>query len=354
MLMPGCTWNRQEDKGEDILSDASLISYYERDGYDEVVIRNASGHEMARYILVDRSAADTPEIPDGAVEVRVPLRSIVTDSEVYSSALEELGADNKLTGMFDTSFVTSQKLKSNIDSGKILSLGSISNPNLEKVMDLSPDAILISYFDGMQASNLDQLGIPVIKMHDLQESTPLGRAEWIRFIGRLTGDGDMADKIYSEVKTNYQKATMPKENNAKPKVLTDLMYEGIWYVPGGNSYQAKLIADAGGDYFMNGNSTPVTLNLSAEQVLEQGSDADIWIIRHFGNASGLRSIIESDPVYKQFKAFKNGNIYFSDTSESGLFREFPFHPERLLDDYRIIFSGDTGAEPRYFKRLSLE
>lgn len=360
VLSISCNTTQQtEEYKENILNESELLALYSENGYDEVVISNTSGDEVAHYYLVNNASALPKDIPEGITVVNVPLKNVALDSEVYAGALEELNSSGVIKGMFDSQYVTSPTLKDAAENGRLTDLGNTSSPKTEKIVALHPDAILISYFDGMQTQNLDKLGIPVIKMYDLQESTPLGRAEWIRFLGRLVGRGDQADTIFNQVTKAYNELVAAGDsipNTAiRPKVLTDIMYEGVWNVPGGASYHSGIIKDAGGWYFKEGDVSPGSLKMSKEQVLLEGGDADIWLIRHYGDEEQLNTILSSDPIYQEIKALKEGNVYFSDTSTSGLFRDFPFHPEKLLKDYKLIFAGDSIGMielPVYYQKLN--
>lgn len=353
VLFGGCgRKDAHSGHGKNIMENAELIALYDRTGYDEVFIVAPNGDDVAHYILIDRNDSTPYEFPDGSEIIRVPVENAIVDSEVYASAMQELGVDTYIAGMLDPSYVTSPWLKSRLRKGKIKDVGQSLTPNTEKIIALSPDGILLSYYDGMQTQGIDKLGIPVIKMYDLQESTPLGRAEWMRFIGRLVGKEAESDSIFESVKDNYLELTKKQTLTfQKPKVLTEIIYNGTWSVAGGKSYHASLIRDSGGDYFKAKDKSAVTLNLQPEQVLADGGDADVWIIRFFGGGEQLRTLLSTDPLYGQIKAYKDGNIYYSDTSTSGMFREFPFHPDLLLKDYQLIFTNDTTNHLRYFKRL---
>ena len=353
--MYACGKEKSQVSADNIMGEAELITITEKNNYDEIIITNRKGERVGHYILSDKDSISPTGIEEDAEIIKVPLTSAILDSEVYAGAFEELGADKAIRGMFDTDFVTSPTLKKAIDDGQIINAGSSSTPNLEKIAVSSPEVVFISYFDGMQTQAIDKIGIPVIKMFDLQESTPLGRAEWIRFIGRLVGKKVQADSIYSEVKNHYlaEKQLSGGANtiSEKKKVLTETIYEGVWNVAGGKSYQACLIKDAGGKYFKEADATQMTLMLSPEVVLKDGADSDLWIIRYYGSGEELKRILDSDPIYKEIKALKDKNVYYSDTSTSGLFREFPFHPEKVLKDYRIIISGGPEEALTYFKPL---
>lgn len=348
-----CKKEAQEKEKGNIMLHSELIKIYEKNGFDEVIISDNKGNKKAHYILVSRSDTIMNDIPSDACVLRVPLTSAVLDSEVYAGALEELGSQDIIKGMLDADFVTSPSLKDAISKGKVARLGQPSSPDIEKITLLNPEAVFLSYFEGMQTQPIDKTGTPVLKMYDLQESTPLGRAEWIKFIGKLVGKDKEAKAIFKQVAHNYetQKKRVGHATDRK-KVITEIMYEGLWNVAGGKSYQSNMIKDAGGKYFKEGETSKVTLMLTPEQILKDGHDADVWIIRFYGNEAELRNVLNSDPIYKEIKAFRKGEIYFSDTSQSGLFREFPFHPDRLMGDYSTIFSNGTKENLKYFTKLN--
>lgn len=351
-----CGRSEHRAHGTNLMEDAGLLAIYERDGYDEVFIVNTAGEEVAHYVLLDRGDTTRRELPEGAVVLRVPLQKGIIDSEVYASAFEELEATERIVGMFDTDYVTSTFLKESIGRGEIADAGQSVSPNREKILAMQPDAVLVSYYDGMQMQDLDRLGIPVIKMYDLQEATPLGRAEWLRLIGRITGTEAAADSIFTAVKEQYEstRRASAAQSHHSPKILTETIYEGVWNVAGGDSYQARMLKDAGGNYFKGADNSANTLRLSPEQVIGEGGDADIWLIRFYGDGDRLKATLDSDPLYHDIKAYREGRIYYSNTAESGLYREFPFHPERLLRDYVVIFSGDTITPLRYFRPLKIQ
>jgi iron complex transport system substrate-binding protein len=95
-----------------------------------------------------------------------------------------------------------------------------------------------------------------------------------------------------------------------------------------------------------------SLKLDAAAVLDKAEMADFWLIRSFGPMT-LAGLKESNPLNGHFKAVGDGGVYVCDTSVSPLFDEFPFHPERLLRDYAIIFHPALfpGERLRYFNQL---
>lgn len=350
-----CRNTRSEslEEGQRLTSEAKLLKLVEYDGYTVADVRNPWSDDstslLARYILVGSDFKG--KLPEGTI-VHVPLSNSIVYSSVHTGIIDEIGALGAVGAVADGNYFTSGKMKQLISSGKVKDVGSSLSPSQETIIDIDPGAILLSPFQNQDMGGVDKLGIPIIQLADYMESTPLGRAEWIRFIGRLYGKAQLADSIYKTVEEAY---TTMSENvagvAAKPSVITEQQYGGSWDMPAGQSYMARILADAGADYIWADTKGSGSLKLDPATVFEKGEDADFWLIRSYGplSADGLAA---SAPFNSHFKAFKNGNVYVCDTSRIPLFDEFPFHPERILADYiRIFHPGLLSGELRYFSRL---
>lgn len=352
LMFSGCGGKETQaaGDGDDQMPYASLLAYHSHDGYDEAVVFDPADttRVMARYILVGEGGRLPDSLPSGSQVLRIPLRSAIVDSQVYYSAVKETGGEKGIRGVMDARYFTDKDVERRIASGDVVETGSVQTPNNEKIIALSPDCILLGYYQGMQTTDIERLGFPVVKLADTGERTPLGRAEWIRFIGRLTGHGEQADSIFRSVADRYLSLVHDSRASGRnPKVLVENIYQGVWYLPGGASYQARLIADAGGDYLWKDNKDSGSIGLTFEQVLERGRDADIWLLKLFGTELDSQTLLGMDSRYGAFRAVDNGGVYYCNTAVRPLYEEFPFHPDLLLADYIGIFSGNDSTL-RYF------
>lgn len=303
---------------------------------------------LGRYYL----SADGAQGPAGAVSVRVPLERSAVFGTVHLGAVEELGALDRVAAVADAQYVGSAAVRSALAEGRMADIGQSMSPSLERIMALRPDALLVSPFENTGHGVLDNAGLTIIEMADYMEPTPLGRAEWIRFIGRLYGRAAEADSVYRAVREAYTALARQSAGlSPRPRVITEQLTDGYWFVPGGDSYMARLLADAGADYPWADTRSAGSLQLDFSAVLARGGDADYWIIRTYGEDLTLDALRERYPLNARIKAYSTGGVYSCNTAVSPLFEEFPFHPERLLADYAAIFAGrgDTGL--RYFHRV---
>lgn len=341
--------------GDTLTHNSQVLSIIDVGDYIRADIRNPWGKGLlASYLIVDKDFSGS--LPEGTV-VRVPLSNSIVYSGVHTGIIDELGALDRVKGVADGRYFSSPTIQQMIRSGLITDVGNASSPSIEKIVDIDPDAILLSPYQNQELGAVSKLGVPVIQMADYMESTPLGRAEWIKLIGLLYGRRAEADSIYEAVVSNYRQLTeAAAQTSERPVVITEMPQPGgVWDIPSGESYMARMLQDAAVSYPWATTPGAGSLKMDAAAMLENGGEADYWLIRTFGPLT-RQMLNDSSPLVKYFRPFKNSKVFFSDTSRSGLYDEFPFHPERLLQEYiKIFHPGAAGAEDnslRYFQRLS--
>ncbi len=227
----------------------TLMSY---PGYTLATLRNPwdTLHTLHTYILVPKDRELPAHLPAGTV-VRTPLSKSVIYSSVHCGLMDNLGVFGSIGGVCDLKYIKLPAVHEACRQGAIADCGDGMNPDMERIIDLHPDAILLSPFENSGGyGRIEKLDIPIIECADYMESTPLGRAEWILFLGHLYGKAAPAGEIYSRVVSDYSSLTVSVALYAtrQPKVLTETLTSGVWYVPGGKSYMARMLADAGADY----------------------------------------------------------------------------------------------------------
>ena len=318
----------------------------------EVTLRNPwdTLHALGKYCLVESSSSSFPQKQAGTV-VHVPLRNAGIFSSVHLALLHELKADSAVGGICDLQFCNQQEFREAVADGRIANLGNSVQPSLEQIIDLNPDALLPSPFENSGGlGRVETLGIPIIWCADYMENTPLGRAEWIRFYGRLLGKAEEADSIFSTVESRYQElCAVARKTTTRPRLLSEMPWSGQWTLPAAGSSSSKLYADAGAEYLfahLKGNGS---IPLSTEKVVDKAINADFWLIKHHGNLS-RQQMISDTPLLSGIKA----PIWWCDTSVTLIYEETPFHPERLLENLIAIFHPELGIEASYsyFKPLT--
>jgi iron complex transport system substrate-binding protein len=190
---------------------------------------------------------------------------------------------------------------------------------------------------------------------DYMESSPLGRTEWIRFYGLFFDKRALADSLFSATVEAYNAlAALTQSVVDRPTVLTETIYNGIWYLPGGDSYMAHLFRDAGADYLWKDDTTTGAIALSFEAVLEKAEKADIWLIKHNLTPDlTYNKLAENYANYTFFDAYKRKNIYICHTGKVLYYEDLPIHPDYILKDFVRIFHPELlpDVQARYYTKM---
>lgn len=326
---------------EDAIRYAAGYRVTHHDGYTSVEVRDPwnEGRLLQHYLLAPRDKPLPANLPRGGTVVRVPLRKVAVYAAVHCAALDELGVIDAIAGVCEPRYIRLPAIGARIRQGLIWDLGESASPNVEKMIALGTEAVLASPFEHGSYGAVEKLGIPVIECADYMEADPLGRAEWLKFIGLLTGRRACADSLFRRTEANYLRIRgLAAEATRHPTLMTGMKYGSSWYVPSGESFMARIYADAGADYLFRrlpgAGSTP----LSFETVLDEAIHADVWLLFYNREEDMTYKALASDyPPYSRFDAFRHRRIYACNTNRSAYYEEMPLHPDYLLEDLIALF-----------------
>lgn len=282
--------------------------------------------------------------------------SVICFSSTQWSVFMELGEIGRVKGLLEGRYVHDQRMKDLLAEGVVKDVGTETAKNMEMMIQMHPDIILYSpYFDGNQ-DPLKVTGALLFPFADYLETTPLGRAEWIRVVGFLTGRRQDADAWFNDIEARYDALKdLCADVEVRPTVFSDLAFNGQWYVAGGQSYIARLFSDAGADYIWKDNTSTASFPLDSETILAKAKHADFWRVT---NSSSLPMTYESlkreQAVYALFDAYQNHKIMVCDIQKTGYFEKSQIEPDVLLADFIAIFHPDKMPDeyrPKYYYLL---
>lgn len=336
-----------------------LLSMCEHDGIVTAEVRNPwdTASLLHRYVLVPADRALPERLPEGEV-IRTPLRNTAVYTSVHCALIDELGAADAIRGVCDLQYIYLQKIRQGVRNGNITDLGNSMTPNIELLMAMRPDAMFISPFENSGSyGKLGKLHIPIIECADYMETNPLGRAEWLRFYGRLFGKQREADSIFAAVESRYNsmKATV-RGKKTRPTVVTEMKIGSTWYVAGKNSTVGILISDAGGDYIFSDVAGSGAVPYNPEQVLQRAHKADFWLIK-YNQATDMtmQELAQAWASNRFMEAYKRGNVFGCNLGKTHFFEETPFHPDVLLREFINILHPGAQEENamKYYFRLKV-
>ena len=343
-------------QGENVpMQHASLLKIVECDGYTVVDVSNPWGEGvLQRYLLVPSDAELPDNMPEGVL-LRTPLDNVVLTSGVHAGLLCEFGVESTVKGVCDAQYFYNDAVVSGLAAGVVADCGNSSNINREAIVLLSPSAVFVSPYENAKLDGLEKLGYPLGMCADYMETSPLGRAEWMRFYGRLFGKTTQSDSLFESVCAEYKVLCESVKTVAyRPKLMCELKMGSAWYMPCGGSTMGCMYADAGADYLFSYNNGSGSVPLSYEVVLDKAVDSDIWLFKYNSEQDKTyASLIAEYGGYAYFKPFWERKIYACNSFKKRLFEETAFHPEILLKELIAIFHPDviTGYTLRYYEEL---
>lgn len=380
--------------GEENSDEAEDIDYQ----YAEAIIANPwkAGTMLHRYILIPKGEEGDKTVAMLAKRhstgarcttdtVRTPVERSAVFIAPHCQLMYELGCQQAIRGVCDLDYINIPDVKKraasagNVSSGNvsaqnasaqnpIVDCGSSMAPDIERIIALKPEAILLSPFENSGGyGKLDKLHMPIIEAADYMESSPLGRAEWMKFYGMIFGNEEgksngisgscepKADSLFAKIEKEYLK--LKAEAAGYPKglsILTERKTGNVWYVPGGQSTIGILLKDANARYIFEDDQHSGSLSMSPEQIIAKGNQVDVWAFKYFGgNALTKQNLLAEYQGYQALKAFQTGTVYETDTSCEPYFELTSFHPEILLREFIILShpeAGDKFGKLRFYKK----
>ncbi len=338
------------------------------------------GRILHRYWLTEDSNSKRSSLHTSLSSLHSPLSSIkfplqrsVVFNTAHASLIGMLNATDRIAGVADLKYMLLPDVQRRVQQGEIVDCGNSMSPDIEQIVSLHADAILLSPFENSGGyGRLEKLGIPIIECADYMETSPLGRAEWMRFYGLLFGCSQQADSLFSMVEHAYcalrdsvastsqrlnssarPAGALSERSGERTSLLTERLTGSTWYVPGGKSTMGRLIADAGATYAWANDDHSGSLALSFETVLSKSGNADVWLMNTSSSQPfTYESLAAEHHGYTQFKAFRDRNIYFINTLQVPYFEEVSFRPDLLLRDYITMLHPNPQHPPlRYFQKM---
>jgi len=314
---PGCVQNYNPN--QDYFSEKTQIQYAQgfqveyHKHYKIITVNNPwrDANRSFQYVLVQ---CGTP-VPSGfepSQVVQVPIQQIAVLSTTHLGHLDSLQLLDTLVGVSNLKLVYSQEVRQHLQKNDVQEIGSNSNLNIEKILDLSPDLITTYGTGNPQHDAHPQLlaaGLKVAINSEYMESTPLGHAEWIKFTALFFNQEQAVNQQFNQIVKEYQSvAAIAQKAQNQPTVITGFNRNGTWNIPGGNSYVAKLLKDAGANYLGADNAESGSIPLSFEAVYDRALNAQVWL-NGSRDWTRLQDVARADERYTKLSAFQSGRVF---------------------------------------------
>lgn len=273
-------------------------------------------------------------------EIHVPVENLICGSTTQLYFLELLQELDCVSGVTYLDRLLDDSLKLVLNDKGAVNVLSGSGLNKELVITLEPELILVSPFDVETYKGFD-----VFYFQEYLEQHPLGRLEWIKVFGALTGEFEKSVKIFDEIAARYEALKLPKD--AENRVVLGNYFQDQWFIAGGNSFIAHLVEDAGATYVSSEMGGVDNKALDQEAMLYKMSQ-----INGFGFMGGFTPDAKffMDNIQLSEEEYNELNWFYVNTTEADYFGKGVVQPDILLSDLISVF-GSSKQPTVYFKSM---
>ena len=289
------------------------VDYYE-DDYALVTIADND-----QFLLVPEGKEAPSDLAKNVKVIKSPARHIYLVASAVMDMFASFGGMDALayTGTKEKDWYIEDARKAMAD-GKLVYAGKYSAPDYEMIIsggcDLAIENTMI-YHTPEVKEQLEKFGIPVMVDNSSYEENPLGRCEWVKLYGLLSGYKEEAVKAFQEQEDEFNQIK-DSDKTGKTVAFFYITTDGQANVRKSNDYLAKMIDMAGGEYIFQDlgsedDSASSTMSMTMEEFYAGAVDADYIIYNSTieGELNNMGDLLALSSMLERFKAVKEGHVY---------------------------------------------
>lgn len=323
------------------------------ENYYRIKILNPQDNFIYKTYVLAREKEEKPKLKEGEELIIYPIKTFTSVSTTHLPFIQLIDEKKSLIGFAGKKFILDADFI--LLGESVTELGADNNLNIEKIIELMPDLLMVYPFESLTFETVTEAGIPVFYNTDYLELHPLGKVEWIKLFGILFDKNEKALKEFKAIEERYLAIKNTTDTiKVNPTAFTGSYQASTWYVPGGNSFQAQFLKDAGVNYVWKENTQNNSLTLAKEIVYEKCIDVDFWIKVAAENKDySLTHLKNEDPAFREFKSVINQQVIFCNSNEVDYFGKGIIEPDIILKDLVYFFHPEifSNYQPKYFHSL---
>ncbi len=311
-LLLACESNSNENHTENStptvqISYAQLFTVKQFRDYTLVNIfsKTDSINPVLQYALVKNAKATVRE--SNCIKIQVPVQQVACLATPHAVLFTALGATAKVKGIAGSQYTTNDSLLAQISKGLTEEIGTANGEvNMESLIKLSPTVVTL--YQQSLIEKMKAVGLTPLMIKEYEENTPLARAEWIKLIGLLIDQPEVANQLFAEVAQNYNDLKVKAQVvSPQPTVFGNIPYGNVWYMPTNNSFPAHYWKDAGANFVWADQNGTGTMPLSIEQVIDKAHKATFWL--NVGSYATLQELLAQDKRFQTFEAVQKQQVF---------------------------------------------
>ena len=344
------SWSELTQTGSMDLSyaDQFSVTYYGEENYALVIIG-----EDEKFLVVPEGEPVPEDLPEDITPLLQPLTNMYLAATSAMDFFCHLDAVDQITlSGTDRSGWYLEEPKKALEEGTMEYAGKYSAPDYERIVDKSCSLAIEStmiYHCPQVKEQLGNLGVPVLVERSSYEADPLGRMEWIKLYGVLTGKEQLAEELFEKeikelenvsVQADEGQEHSDQTNQGKTVAFFYITSKGSANVRKPGDYVAKMITMAGGTYVPQSaeeeeENALSTMNMEMEAFYAKAKDADYIIYNSTidGELTTMDEFLAKSPLLADFKAVKEGHVW---CTGKNLFQETMGLGNMIQDIHRML------------------
>ena len=309
-----------------------------------------------RFRLLPAEADASPYEEEGIPLIRTPVQGIYLASSSVADLFLQLDALDavRLTSTSSSNWRL-PAVSEAMEREAILYAGKYSAPDYELILTENCDFVIentMILHSPAVREKLEMLGLPVLVEYSSYEPHPLGRVEWIKLYGLLTGREEEAVRFFEDQVASLA-ALQNLEKTDKKAAFFYIASNGSVVVRKPSDYVSKMIELAGGTYpftdVPDDGTALSTMNMQMESFFAQAKDCDVLIYNSTvdGGISSLEELVQNSPLFAEFDAVRNGQVW---CTEQDMFQQTSAAAGMILD-LNAVLTGAESASLHYLRHV---
>ena len=328
-----------------IIKYAKNIDIIEKESYVLIHLKDPETNQIEkRFVLVK----DDSKTPEGYIIIKTPISSVIALSSTNIGMLAKLKSTSLVKGVSSHLYVHDPIILNNYKQGKVIEMGEQNSIPAESIIASKVDILIYDGFGHtfQHEEQLEKIGIVCLANYDWREIHPLGKAEWIKLYGYLTGKEKAAIDYFNEVEKEYNELKKIALNVvSKPSLFSGNMVGDIWNSPAGESFNAVLFKDANCKYVYANSKGTGSISKSFEQTLVDNRATDFWFNPGVVSKSEL---LKAHPKFSNFDAVKKNKVYSYSFSGNEFWERSAIEPHHVLSDLIHILHPEIENKRNYY------
>ena len=312
-------------------------------------------HDSQKFLLVPEGAEAPKELAEDITVLQQPVDRIYLAATATMALFCSMDAMDhiRMSSIHEDDWTFDEPKKA-MEKGDIIYAGKYSAPDYETMLDeecdLAIESTMIDHTPEVKEM-IEKVDIPVLIDRSSYEDDPMGRAEWIKLYGALTGHEKEAEAFFEEQMDSIRELD-DFENTEKTVAFFYISSDGKVVARSSTDYVPRMIEIAGGRYIfsdLEGDDDRAAVDMSTETFYETAADADYIVYNSSidGTVKSLRDLAEKDPIMKKMKAVKEGNCFVTGSS---MYQRTDIAAQMILDFHKMLTEDDP-KDLNYLEKL---